>query len=151
MLAFGYVAQGLEHSPVARRVAGSSPFMSVTNMTRTIERYSRVGTYGVVAILRALAVLGRSRVAGAATTGALEEKLSAYECGFEPYDDGRLQFQVHYYLVARLYLVLDLEVCYRYPWVFTVSSAPAYARIREFILELRVGYAYVWLVGALEW
>lgn len=122
-------------------------------MTRAREVYSRVGTYVVVAGLRALAVLGRSMVVGRSGSGAQEEKLSAYECGFEPYDDGRLQFQVHYYLVARRYLVLDLEVCYRYPWVVSVGEqgTMGYRRIGEFVLELRAGYAYVWLVGALEW
>ena len=82
-----------------------------------------------------------------------EEKQGAYECGFEPYDDARIQFNIRYYQVAIRFLVFDLEVCYRYPWVVSRGEREmrGYRTMREFRRELVVGYRFVWRVGALEW
>lgn len=82
-----------------------------------------------------------------------EEKQGAYECGFEPYDDARMQFNIRYYQVAIRFLVFDLEVCYRYPWVMGRGERErrGYRTIMEFMRELVVGYIFVWRVGALEW
>lgn len=98
-----------------------------------------------------IAIRGRGRRVG--PQAGNEEKLGAYECGFEPYNDGRIQYNVQYYRVAIIFLVFDLEVCYRYPWVVARRERErvGYRTRREFRMELLVGYVFIWLVGALEW
>jgi NADH-quinone oxidoreductase subunit A len=81
------------------------------------------------------------------------EKLSPYECGFEPFEDARNEFDVRFYLVAILFLVFDLEASFLFPWSICLSklSYNAFWVIIDFFFELVVGFVYVWLVGALEW
>lgn len=95
---------------------------------------------------------GGKRVGGGESVES-EEKLGAYECGFEPYDDARRQFNVHFYRVAIMFRVFDLEVCYRYPWVVSrgEDEGVGYRTRREFRVELVIGYGYVWRRGAREW
>lgn len=81
------------------------------------------------------------------------EKLTAYECGFNPYGDARKIFDVKFYLVALLFIVFDLEAVYVFPWVLTLSSnfSLGFWTMIEFLIELVVGFIYVWCSGALEW
>ena len=81
------------------------------------------------------------------------EKLSSYECGFEPYESARLQFDIKFYLVAILFVIFDIEAMYIYPWCLSLSklSITGYWSMIDFIIELGIGYVYVWLIGALEW
>jgi len=81
------------------------------------------------------------------------EKLSAYECGFDPFDDARSQFDIRFYLVAMLFLIFDLEASFIFPWVISLGkvSILSYWSIIDFIFELIVGYIYAWNIGALEW
>lgn len=81
------------------------------------------------------------------------EKLSSYECGFEPYEDARLQFDVKFYLVAILFIVFDIEAMFLYPWCVSISqlNITGFWSMIDFIVELGVGYIYVWLIGALNW
>jgi NADH-quinone oxidoreductase subunit A len=81
------------------------------------------------------------------------EKLSTYECGFDPYEDARNSFDVRFYLVAILFIIFDLEAVYFYPWCVTLSflSLEGFWSMLDFIAELFVGYAYAWKVGALDW
>lgn len=120
-------------------------------MTRRREEYGVRRRYRVRAIGRSRAIRGRGSRVG--PDKGNEEKLGAYECGFEPYDDARRQFNIRYYLVAIRFLVFDLEVCYRYPWVVSRGERErlGYRTMSEFIRELVVGFVYVWMVGALEW
>ena len=81
------------------------------------------------------------------------EKLSAYECGFDAFDDARMKFDVRYYLVAILFIIFDLEVSFLFPWV-TVSGALGwlgYWSVMLFLAVLTVGFIYEWNKGALEW
>jgi NADH-quinone oxidoreductase subunit A len=131
---------------------GSNPIIfGVGSMTRRREEYGRRGRYRIRCTIMGIAIRGAGRRAG--TEKANEEKQGAYECGFEPYDDARRQFNIRYYLVAIMFLVFDLEVCYRYPWVVSRGERErvGYRTIREFRRELIVGYVFVWMVGALEW
>jgi NADH:ubiquinone oxidoreductase subunit 3 (subunit A) len=82
-----------------------------------------------------------------------KEKLSAYECGFEPFGHSRLQFTVHFYLVAILFLIFDLEVILLFPWCFVISTMESqfFYLMLYFFLILGVGYIYEWRRGALEW
>ena len=81
------------------------------------------------------------------------EKLSTYECGFEPYEDARNIFDVKFYLVAILFIIFDIETMFLIPWSISVSklSVLGFWSMIDFIFELGVGFFYVWYLGALEW
>ena len=81
------------------------------------------------------------------------EKLTAYECGFNPYDDARKIFDVKFYLVAILFIIFDLEAVFIFPWVLTLSSNFSWGfwTMIEFLVELVVGFIYIWCSDALEW
>ncbi|MGC3980118.1 MAG: NADH-quinone oxidoreductase subunit A [Steroidobacteraceae bacterium] len=81
------------------------------------------------------------------------EKLSAYECGFEPFEDSRIKFDVRYYLVAILFIVFDLEIAFLFPWAVTLNKIGVLgiAAVGIFLLILVVGFIYEWKRGALEW
>jgi len=88
-----------------------------------------------------------------ATNKPNAEKLSAYECGFDPFEDARSQFDVRFYLVAILFLIFDLEASFLFPWSITIQhlGANGFWVIIDFFIELVVGFFYVWKTGALEW
>ncbi|HMT02372.1 MAG TPA: NADH-quinone oxidoreductase subunit A [Burkholderiales bacterium] len=81
------------------------------------------------------------------------EKLTAYECGFNPYDDARKVFDVKFYLIAILFIIFDLESVFIFPWVLTLSSnfSLGFWTMIEFLIELIVGFIYIWCSDALEW
>ena len=82
------------------------------------------------------------------------EKLSAYECGFNAFDDARLKFDVRYYLVAILFIIFDLEVAFLFPWAITLPHTGdlfAFWSMMVFLGVLTVGFIYEWKKGALEW
>jgi NADH-quinone oxidoreductase subunit A len=81
------------------------------------------------------------------------EKLSAYECGFNPFDDARMQFDVRFYLVAILFIIFDLEVTFLFPWAVAFGRLGAYGfwSMMVFLAVLTVGFIYEWRKGALEW
>ena len=81
------------------------------------------------------------------------DKLSPYECGFEAFEDARMQFDVRYYLLAILFIIFDLEIAFLFPWavVFQHIGIVALIEMALFLLLLVIGFAYVWKKGALEW
>tara|TARA_R110002124_G_scaffold173095_4_gene340655 strand:+ start:114 stop:446 length:333 start_codon:yes stop_codon:yes gene_type:complete len=81
------------------------------------------------------------------------EKVSAYECGFNAFDDARMKFDVRYYLVSILFIIFDLEVAFLFPWAvaFGEISMVAFWSMMVFLAVLTVGFAYEWKKGALEW
>jgi NADH-quinone oxidoreductase subunit A len=81
------------------------------------------------------------------------EKLSAYECGFEAFDDSRARFDVRYYLVAILFIIFDLEIAFLFPWAVALPQIGGLglAAMGIFLLILVVGFVYEWKKGALEW
>lgn len=81
------------------------------------------------------------------------EKLSAYECGFNPFEDARTQFDVRFYLVAILFIIFDLEVSFLFPWAIVLNSIPVFGfwSMTVFLIILTVGFIYEWHKGALEW
>ena len=81
------------------------------------------------------------------------EKISAYECGFNAFDDARMKFDVRYYLVAILFIVFDLEAVYLFPWAvsFQENGSIGYWTMMVFLAELIIGFIYAWRKGALEW
>jgi NADH-quinone oxidoreductase subunit A len=81
------------------------------------------------------------------------EKLSPYECGFEPFEDARVRFDVRYYLVAILFIIFDLEVAFLFPWAVSLGDVGLFGfwSMIAFLGVLTVGFAYEWMKGALEW
>jgi NADH-quinone oxidoreductase subunit A len=81
------------------------------------------------------------------------QKNSPYECGFEAFEDARIQFDVRYYLVAILFIIFDLEIAFLFPWavVFQTLGWSAIAAMGIFLALLTVGFIYEWKKGALEW
>ena len=81
------------------------------------------------------------------------EKLSAYECGFNAFDDARMKFDVRFYLVSILFIIFDLEVAFLFPWAvaFGSISMVAFWSMMVFLAVLTAGFAYEWKKGALEW
>jgi NADH-quinone oxidoreductase subunit A len=81
------------------------------------------------------------------------EKLSAYECGFNAFDDARMKFDVRFYLVSILFIIFDLEVAFLFPWIFQVAegNVVAFWSMMAFLGVLTVGFVYEWRRGALEW
>ncbi|MEM7023163.1 MAG: NADH-quinone oxidoreductase subunit A [Pseudomonadota bacterium] len=81
------------------------------------------------------------------------EKLSAYECGFEPFDDTRGRFDVRFYLVAILFIIFDLEVAFLFPWAVSLSNIGLFGfwSMMFFLGILTIGFIYEWKKGALEW
>ena len=81
------------------------------------------------------------------------EKLSPYECGFDPFADARVRFDVRYYLVAILFIIFDLEVAFLFPWAVSLGDIGAFGfwSMVVFLAVLTVGFIYEWMKGALEW
>ena len=81
------------------------------------------------------------------------EKLSAYECGFEAFDDSRMEFDVRFYLVAILFIIFDLEIAFLFPWAISLGTIGLYGFISMliFLFILTIGFIYEWKKGALDW
>jgi len=81
------------------------------------------------------------------------EKLSVYECGFDPYEDSRNKFDVRFYLIAILFILFDLEALFLFPWAVSLAhiSSMGFWTMADFLLELAIGFVYIWRIGALEW
>lgn len=81
------------------------------------------------------------------------EKLSAYECGFNAFDDARMQFDVRFYLVSILFIIFDLEVAFLFPWALTFGKIGVFGfwSMMVFLGVLTIGFVYEWKKGALEW
>nr|YP_009490417.1 NADH dehydrogenase subunit 3 [Gracilaria tenuistipitata]ARU07648.1 NADH dehydrogenase subunit 3 [Gracilaria tenuistipitata]AWH62571.1 NADH dehydrogenase subunit 3 [Gracilaria tenuistipitata]AWH62596.1 NADH dehydrogenase subunit 3 [Gracilaria tenuistipitata var. liui]AXI97780.1 NADH dehydrogenase subunit 3 [Gracilaria tenuistipitata] len=82
-----------------------------------------------------------------------QEKISAYECGFNPFDDARATFDIRFYLVAILFLIFDLEISFLFPWSLALNSISLFGfwSMIIFLIILTIGFIYEWYKGALEW
>ena len=81
------------------------------------------------------------------------EKLSTYECGFEAFDDSRMEFDVRFYLVAILFIIFDLEITFLFPWAISLGNIGelGFWSMMIFLSVLTIGFIYEWKKGALEW
>lgn len=81
------------------------------------------------------------------------EKLSAYECGFEAFDDARSKFDVKFYLVSILFIIFDLEIAFLFPWAISLGGIgpTGFWSMMFFLGVLTIGFIYEWKKGALEW
>ena len=81
------------------------------------------------------------------------EKLSSYECGFEPFNDSRMEFDVRFYLVAILFIIFDLEIAFLFPWAISLGNIGflGFISMIIFLFILTIGFIYEWKKGALDW
>ena len=105
---------------------------------------------GIAAVVSVLAVVASYVVAPQRPDA---EKVSAYECGFDAFDDARGKFDVRFYLVAILFIIFDLEVAFLFPWAVSFSGIGLYGfwSMVVFLGLLTIGFIYEWKKGALEW
>ena len=82
-----------------------------------------------------------------------KEKLSAYECGFTPFEDARVKFDVRFYLVAILFIIFDLEIAFLFPWAISLGNIGllGFSSMMIFLFILTIGFIYEWKKGALDW
>ena len=113
--------------------------------------YFPVFLFLIVAIALACIIFGLSYLVSA--HAADTEKLSTYECGFDPYEDSRNAFDVRFYLVAILFIIFDLEISFLFPWSVTLGTLglEGFWSMADFLLELTLGFVYAWKKGSLEW
>jgi NADH-quinone oxidoreductase subunit A len=104
-----------------------------------------------VALIVGLVLLALGLALGSGQKDA--EKLSSYECGFEPFDESRMKFDVRYYLVAILFIIFDLEIAFLFPWAVSLDTVGTFGILAMgiFLAVLVVGFIYEWKKGALEW
>jgi len=120
-------------------------------MTLVQTELAKVGIFVIFAIVLSIIIILLSYFLSDSAPDV--EKVSAYECGFDPYEDARNVFDVRFYLVAILFIIFDLEAIYFFPWCvsFNFLSLDGLWGMTDFIVELFVGYYYAWQVGALNW
>ena len=109
--------------------------------------YLGIFLYFIIATLLAILLLGVSFLAS--TRRADPEKISAYECGFDPFDDSRSRFDIKFYLVAILFIIFDLEVAFLFPWALVLKKVSFFGfwSMMVFLLVLTIGFVYEWRKG----
>jgi len=120
-------------------------------MDALLREYLPILIFLGIAIGLSGAMVVASMIAGRSKPDS--EKLSAYECGFEAFDDARKQFDVRFYLVAILFIIFDLEVAFLFPWAASLgdTGVAGFWSMVVFLFVLTVGFVYEWKKGALEW
>jgi NADH-quinone oxidoreductase subunit A len=105
----------------------------------------------LIAIVLTVVILGLSYFLSRQNPDS--EKLSAYECGFEPYEDSRHIFDVRFCIIAILFVIFDIEMLFLLPWCVSISKLNllGFWSMIDFLFELGIGFFYVWYVNALNW
>jgi len=113
--------------------------------------YIYIFTYLIISIILAVIIYTLSYLI--AIQKADNEKVSPYECGFNPFDDARNEFEVRFYLVAILFIIFDLEISFLFPWAISLKCITwsGYLSMFIFLVILTIGFIYEWKKGALEW
>lgn len=116
-----------------------------------VEQYIGILIFLVIAVMLAFALLGGAVIGS--TSKPDSEKNSPYECGFEPFEDARMKFDVRFYLVSLLFIIFDLEVAFLFPWAVVLEEigAAGFWSMMVFLGFLTIGFIYEWKKGALEW
>jgi NADH-quinone oxidoreductase subunit A len=116
-----------------------------------LQNYIPILIFIGVAMVMGAAILLAGRVLGPHRPDSA--KNSPYECGFEPFEDARLKFDVRYYLVAILFIIFDLEIAFLFPWAVALGDIGLFGFLSMmlFLAILVVGFIYEWKKGALEW
>jgi NADH-quinone oxidoreductase subunit A len=120
-------------------------------MDGLLREYFPILVFIGIAVVLAVAIVVASLVVARQRPDS--EKLSPYECGFEPFADARSKFDVRFYLVAILFIIFDLEVAFLFPWAVSLGKIGLFGfwSMMAFLLVLTVGFVYEWKKGALEW
>ena len=120
-------------------------------MTDFFSEYLPILMFIVVGLGIATGMTAFSFIAGDSKPDS--EKLSAYECGFEPFQDSRMEFDVRFYLVAILFIIFDLEIAFLFPWAISLGNIGilGFTSMMIFLFILTVGFIYEWKKGALDW
>ena len=120
-------------------------------MAGLLLEYLPILIFLMIAVAMAMAAIGASYIIAKQKPDA--EKISAYECGFEPFNKARRRFDVRFYLVAILFIIFDLEVAFLFPWAVALGSIGllGFWSMVVFLAVLTVGFVYEWKKGALEW
>jgi NADH-quinone oxidoreductase subunit A len=120
-------------------------------MQPLLANYFPILVFMAIAGVIALAMVGGSLLV--AEQKPYAEKVSAYECGFEAFDDARRRFDVRFYLVAILFIIFDLEVAFLFPWAVSLRHIGVFGftSMMGFLAVLTVGFIYEWCKGALDW
>lgn len=126
-------------------------FFFYSNNSLLKNEYFSILLYLIVAIALSLIILIFSYLL--VVQNPETEKMSAYECGFEPYEDARNKFDVKFYLIAMLFIIFDIETMFLIPWSITVSKLNllGFWSMIDFIIELGIGFIYIWYIGGLDW
>ena len=116
-----------------------------------LSNYLPVLIFVIIALVMGGVVIGLGLILG--PRRYYSEKLSAYECGFEAFEDSRMKFDVRYYLVAILFIIFDLEIAFLFPWAIVLKQIGlfGFAAMAIFLGVLVIGFIYEWKKGALEW
>ena len=138
-------------SPPAQRMGQRLNRDWMTMTEPMLAEYFPILVFLGIAGAIALAMVGGSLLL--ARQKPYPEKLSAYECGFEPFDDTRRRFDVRFYLVAILFIIFDLEVAFLFPWAVALGQIGwfGFLSMMGFLTVLTVGFVYEWRKGALDW
>jgi NADH-quinone oxidoreductase subunit A len=139
-------AEGSPPEAAARRRQPKEPLVDVL-----LREYLPILIFLAIAVGLGLVLLLSAAIL--AVRNPDPEKVSAYECGFNAFDDARMKFDVRFYLVSILFIIFDLEVAFLFPWAvaFGEISMAAFWSMMVFLGVLTVGFAYEWKKGALEW
>jgi NADH-quinone oxidoreductase subunit A len=113
--------------------------------------YAPILIFIIISTLLSSIIFGLSYVV--ASQNPDYEKLSAYECGFDPFDDSRGKFDIRFYLVCILFIIFDLEISFLFPWALTLNKITLFGfwSMVLFLIILTIGFIYEWKKGALEW
>ena len=116
-----------------------------------LDSYFSIFIFLLVSLGLSLVILGLSYILASQKSDT--EKVSAYECGFDPFDDARSTFDVRFYLVAILFIIFDLEVSFLFHWCITLGQIPLFGfwSMIVFLGILTIGFIYEWQKGALDW
>ncbi len=116
-----------------------------------LSEYLLIFIFLVISLVLSCVIFGLSYVLSSKSID--KEKISAYECGFNPFEDSRNQFDVRFYLVAILFIIFDLEVSFLFPWAVVLGKLTLFGFWTMFVFlgVLTIGFVYEWKKGALEW
>ena len=120
-------------------------------MEELLREYLPVVIFIGICLVIALALMASAMIIAVRKPDS--EKLSAYECGFDAFDDARMKFDIRFYLVSILFIIFDLEVAFLFPWAISLKEVGVYGfwSMMIFLGVLTIGFIYEWRKGALEW
>jgi NADH-quinone oxidoreductase subunit A len=150
-----WVAERRRNGHISGQGIRSEPVDKGLPMTQTMSQFL-LGYLPLVVFIGVATVIGLVLLTVAFLVAYKQpdpEKLSAYECGFNAFDDARMKFDIRFYLVAILFIIFDLEVSFLFPWAAAFGQLGVYGfwSMMLFLAVLTIGFIYEWKKGALEW